>query len=145
MVYFALRASEVGLIGLDPIDLKGHRIWITRLKGGISAEYPLPRTARLSRRLQVYLNSRCLNDPDVLFLSRLKQPISRKQIDVLLKKYGKKAKLPEDKCHAHTLRHSLAVHMLDSGFTGEEVKDRLGHRDIRSTDVYAKNIQQKKG
>ncbi len=34
MVYFALRASEVGLIGLDHLDLKGHRIWITRFKRG---------------------------------------------------------------------------------------------------------------
>ncbi len=121
-----------------------HQIRITRLKGGISAEYPLPRTARLSRRLQGYLNSHGLNDPYVLFLSRLKQPISRKQIDVLFKKYGKKAKLPENKRHAHTLPHSVAVHMLDSPFTQEEVKDRLGHLDIRSTDVYAKISNRKR-
>ncbi len=143
MYYFSLRASEVGLTGLDHLDLKRNRIWVTRLKGGVSAEYPLPRSARLLRRLKTYLNSRGLSDRDLLFLSRLKQPISRKQIDVLFKKYGKKAKLPDDKRHAHTLRHSVAVHMLDSGFTEEEVKDRLGHRDIRSTDVYAKSPTKK--
>ena len=63
---------------------------------------------------------------------------------MLFKKYGRKAKLPDDKRHAHTLRHSVAVPMLDSGFTEEEVKDRLGHRDIRSTDVYAKVSNQKR-
>ena len=143
--YFGLRASEVGLIGLDHLDLKRRRIWITRLKGGISAEYPLPSSARLLRRTRAYLVSRRqFGDKEALFLSRLKQPISRKQIDVLFKKYGMKAKLPKDKCHAHTFRHSVAVHMLDSGFTEEEVKDRLGHRDIRSTDVYAKISNKKR-
>ncbi len=44
------------------------------------------------------------------------------------------------------MRHSVAVHMLDSGFAVEEVKDRLGHRDrdIRSTDVYAKISNRKR-
>ena len=70
--------------------------------------------------------------------------ISREQIDVLLKKYRRKAKLPVDKHHAHTLRHSVAVHILDSGFTQEEVRDRLGHRDIRSTDVYARISSKKR-
>ena len=144
MYYFGLRASEVGLIGLDHLDLRRSRLWITRLKGGVSAEYPLLRSKRLARRLRSYLNSRGLSDRDVLFLSRFKHPISRKQIDVLFKKYGKKGKLPEDRRHAHTLRHSVAVHMLDAGFTAEEVKDRLGHRDIRSTDIYARISSQKR-
>jgi len=34
--------------------------------------------------------------------------------------------------------------MLDSGFNEEEVKDRLGHRDIRSTDLYAKISNKKR-
>ena len=51
----------------------------------------------------------------------------------------------EAKRHAHTMRHS--VHMLDSGFAEEEVKDRPGHRDrdIRSTeDGYAKISNRKR-
>ena len=38
----------------------------------------------------------------------------------------------------------FALHMLDSGFNEEEVKDRLGHRDIRSTDLYAKISNKKR-
>ena len=144
MYYFGLRASEVGLIGLDHIDLNRHRIRITRLKSGISAEYPLPRSSRLVRKLKAYLDIRGFGDRDALFLSRLKQPISRQQISVLFKEYAKRVKLPEDKRHAHTMRHSVAVHMLDSGFTQEEVRDRLGHRDIRSTDVYARISNKKR-
>ncbi len=131
------------------MDLDRNRIWISRLKNGISAEYPLPRSSRLVRRLKAYLETRGFSDRDVLFLSLLKQPISRQQISVLFKKYAKRAKLPEDKRHPHTMRHSVAVHMLDSGFAVEEVKDRPGHgdrdRDIRSTeDGYAKISNRKR-
>jgi len=57
MYYFGLRASEVGLIRLDDLDLDRNRIWVSRLKSGISAEYPLPRSSRLVRRLKAYLDT----------------------------------------------------------------------------------------
>jgi len=126
--------------------LNRHRIRITThgLKGASSQSIPYPVPPGCHGGCKFYRNSHGLNDPYVLFLLRLKQPISSKQIAVLLKKYCGKAKLPTDKHHAHTLRHSVAVHMLDSGFNEEEVKDRLGHRDIRSTDLYAKISNKKR-
>ncbi len=69
--------------------------------------------------------------------SRKKNAISRKTIDDLFRKYAKKARLPADKWHVHTLQHSIAVHMLDAGHSQEEAKDQVGHKRISSTDVYA--------
>ena len=43
------------------------------------------------------------------------QPISRRGLDWLIKGYGKKAKLPDDKQHFHVLKHSIATHLLDAG------------------------------
>lgn len=37
----------------------------------------------------------------------------------------------------HSLRHSIATHMLEAGFEIEVVKDHLGHRNIQSTLIYA--------
>jgi len=37
----------------------------------------------------------------------------------------------------HTLRHSIAVHLLEAGRGIEYVADHLGHRNIRNTRVYA--------
>jgi len=31
-----------------------------------------------------------------------------------LHKYGKQAGIPEHKCHPHVLKHSIAIHMVDS-------------------------------
>jgi len=132
---YGLRASEVGLLKIDDVDLERRRIRIYRLKGGVSGEYGVfSDTARL---LKAYLKTRENDFHSALFLSRKKNAISRKTIDDLFREYGRKAKLPNDKRHAHTLRHSIAVHMLDAGHTQEEVKDQLGHKYIQTTDVYA--------
>ncbi len=55
----------------------------------------------------------------------------------LFSTYAKKAKLPSDKSHPHTLKHSIVVHMLDAGYSQEEAKYQVGHKRISSTDVYA--------
>ena len=132
---YGLRASEVGLLKIDDVDLERRRIRIYRLKGGVSGEYGIfSDTARL---LKAYLKTRENDFHSALFLSRKKNALSRKTIDDLFREYARKAKLPNDKRHAHTLRHSIAVHMLDAGHTQEEVKDQLGHKYIQTTDVYA--------
>jgi site-specific recombinase XerD len=71
-----------------------------------------------------------------LFLSRKLGQLTTTQIYRLYHKYSTNAKLPEDKRHPHTLRHSIAVHMADSGVPVERVKDHLRHRKIDSTMVY---------
>jgi type 1 fimbriae regulatory protein FimB len=142
MYDFGLRASEVGKLDLKDLDLARGRIWIHRLKGGVSGEYPLFRESL--RLLRLYLQQRNNHLYPTLFLSRNKNPVSRLRIDFLFKRYAKKAKLPLDKHHAHALRHSITVHMLDAGQNQEGVKDRLGHKSIKSTDVYAKISSRKR-
>lgn len=59
-------------------------------------------------------------------------------LDVLIKKYGEKAKLPEDKRHFHVLKHSIATHLLDDGGADLHfVQDWLGHANIKNTAIYA--------
>lgn len=43
----------------------------------------------------------------------------------------------------HCLRHACATHMLEQGASLKEIGDLLGHRDFRSTSIYAKvHLQQ---
>lgn len=142
-----LRASEIGVLKIGDYDKEDRRIYIRRIKGGISATYKI--SLELSKALNDWLKLCNLTQiPEkqflknksnqVLFLSRKDNPIGRKQLDTLMKFYGEKVDLPEDKRHFHSLRHSCAVSMISRGVPIVQVKDWLGHRSINSTMIYAK-------
>ncbi len=44
--------------------------------------------------------------------------------------------------HFHNLRHSAATQMITSGIRLEVVQEILGHVDIRTTQIYAKIMDQ---
>ena len=129
-----LRASEVGLLQRNDFNDKQLRLNIHRLKGSLSGVHPLQ--ADEVRVLKSYLRTRSDSLP-YLFPSRKGSPISRAMLDVLIKGYGEKAKLPDDKRHFHVLKHSIATHLLDTGADIRFVQDWLGHANIQNTVIYA--------
>lgn len=132
---YGLRRLEAALIRRD--HLSEGRIWITRLKGGVSSEYPIhPNTRRL---LWAYLNQRGEDENPYLFVSRqgVDRPLSPSMIYHLFRRYAEAAQLSPDRRHPHVLRHSIAVHLMNAGWDVADVQDWLGHRDIGSTMVYA--------
>ena len=68
------------------------------------------------RILNKYIRQNKIYDnQQVLFLSQEKKPISRKTLDVLMKKYCHLAKISDIyKHHFHTLKHTAAVHLAES-------------------------------
>ena len=129
-----LRASEVGLLQRTDLDMKQGRITIHRLKGSHAGIYPIqPDTLKL---LRSYLRSRTDQSP-YLFISRLNTPIDRRTLWRLMHDYATTAKLPPNKHKFHSLRHSIATHLLEAGADVSFVRDWLGHANIQNTMIYA--------
>src|SRR5258706_7080408 len=131
MYHYGLRASEVGLLTLEDIDLNNNRIFIKALKNGISGQNLL--SPQVKRHIIAYLESERLKKRTLrkeLFLSQKDHPISATQIYRLFRRYAKKAKFPQDRQHPHTLRHSVAVHLAEAGLSVFEVKEHLRHRKV---------------
>jgi integrase/recombinase XerD len=136
MVYrYGLRRREAALIRREHIS---ERIWITRLKGGISGEYPIHPTTR--RLLWPYLSERGENGSPYLFFTRQSgtKPLSPSTIYGVFRRYAETAGIAHERQHPHVLRHSIATHLLDAGWDIADVQDWIGHADIKSTQVYAK-------
>ena len=123
-----LRASEVGLLRGDDLDLRALRLTVHRLKGSLSGTHPLqPDEAKAVR---AWLRGREQPPSPILFPSNRGDPIARRTLDWLMKKYGEAADLPPSKRHFHCLKHSIATHLLDAGADLRFVQDWLGHSNI---------------
>jgi site-specific recombinase XerD len=129
-----LRASEVGMLRIDDLNLEQQRLTIQRLKGSLAGIHPL--RADEVKAMKAYLRERQSPSP-TLFLSQRGTPISRRQLDTLMKHYGELAAIPASKRHFHVLKHSIATHLLDAGADLRFVQDWVGHASIKNTVIYA--------
>ena len=75
---------------------------------------------------------------DIFFLNNRGKSLSRVIIFNIVKALSEKAGIRK-KVSPHTLRHSIASHMIDNGIDLQEVRDMLGHESILSTEIYVKN------
>jgi integrase len=129
-----LRASEVGLLRVDDVDFRVLRLMVHRLKGSLSGAHPLQPDE--AKALKAYLRKRSGPPAPVLFPSNRGDPIARRTLDWLMKRYGATADLPPPKRHFHCLKHSIATHLLEAGADLRFVQDWLGHSNIQNTVVY---------
>jgi len=131
----ALRASEVGLIYVQDYNRQRGEIYCRRLKGSNNNTLRLEKSE--IKDLNKYIKMYNLQDDDVLFQSQFKKPISRKTLNILMKKYCHEAKIADkSKWHFHTLRHSIAVHLAESSLDIKELQYYLGHKNVNNTMVY---------
>jgi integrase len=129
---YGLRVSEAALLKLQDVDFRRKRIAIPRVKGGIGGEKPLFKIA--GKLLERYLEAR-LETGNALFTGR-QGNLKKQRIQQLFKEYAQKAGIARE-FSVHSLRHSIATHLLEAGKGIEFVKDHLGHRNIQNTIIYA--------
>ena len=133
-----LRASEPGILLMRDYDRKAGKLYVRRLKGSVSGLHLLQRDEL--RALNAWLKEREEKGINSDFIFPGREPsagIGRKMVYVLVDRYGKKAKLPEEKRHPHAFKHSVATHLLELGADVRAVQDALGHAEIDSTLIYA--------
>ena len=135
--YAALRASEVGLIRLEDLNLARREIYFSRLKNSNSNMLRII-DERVWSALLDYLAYRQEHPVNslLLFSSQKGTAISRKTLDELIKRYCHAAGLPKEKAHFHTLKHTRAVDLAECGLDTKEVQYWTGHRNIANTEIY---------
>lgn len=80
-----------------------------------------------------------------LFFNKRNEKLTRAGLSYILKKHVNKARVGRfkelfpDKMSAHVLRHSKAMHLLQSGVNLIYIRDFLGHSSVTTTEIYAKS------
>ncbi len=78
-----------------------------------------------------------LKDRNALFISRQHNRISRQTVQVIVKKFLKKAGIEEDGYSVHKLRHTAATLMYQHGDVDVLLlKEILGHENLATTQIY---------
>ena len=128
-----LRVSEAIGLRRSDLDLATARLWVRRLKSGLSVEQPI--AGDELRAIKRHLAAR----PDRLpwlFLSERGQPLTRQAAHYLVATAARRAGLGD--VHPHTLRHACGYCLANRGHDLRLIQDYLGHREPRHTAHYTR-------
>lgn len=133
MFRHGLRVSEAIALKRTDLDLNQARLWIARLKNGLSVQQPIKGDEL--RTIRRWLGARQDHLP-WLFISERKQPLTRQSVNYIVASAAKRAGL--GKVHPHMLRHSCGFALANRGYDLRLIQDYLGHRDPRHTAHYTR-------
>lgn len=129
-----LRIGEIANLRVEDIDSKKMRIFVREGKGN-KERYTILSKQSLEMLRIYWIKYRQHKRRGRIFLSESGKAITEGVIRTHFKKYRRKAKLNE-KVTMHTLRHCYATNLIENGATIIQVKELMGHSNIRSTMEY---------
>lgn len=127
-----IRAAELLAVKLTDVYWDRNQIMIRGAKG------KKDRVAILSKHLKAVLQLYFDTYMPSTYLyegNTLGKPYSYSSLQKMIKRTKKKAGISRH-ITAHTLRHSFATHLMDSGVPLPYIKDLLGHKDVKTTMIY---------
>ncbi len=136
-----LRVSELVAVNKEDIYLKEQLLIVP--KGKFSKRRIIPFTLKMKDDFLVFLGKETSNQQALLTNSkgvRMQQWTYNKMLKELLKQIGISTHRIS-KISMHSLRHSVATHLLENGMPLEQVRDFLGHDQLETTQIYT-HIQQ---
>lgn len=134
-----LRRSEIESLQLSDIDLKLGKVIVRSGKGGKRREVPMSDKVITDIRDYVHYE-RNLRGKKVynLFTAPMGNRLSGYYMNELIGKMARRVpELVDKKVTLHTMRRSIATHLLERGASIHFVKDFLGHADIDTAQRYA--------
>lgn len=120
--FVALRAED--------LMVEEAQIRISKGKGGKSRAVPL--LSEHAHELLMHLGAR---RSDWLFETRSARPYSTRRVQQIVREVAARAGIMH-RVSLH-LRHTVAQHLLDRGMPVDQVRQFLGHEDIKATPIYA--------
>ncbi len=125
-----LRVSELVNLKIEDLNLQERIGWVRKGKGGKDRIITL--SGNLADELQEYLETK---GKDRYYIFSKEKPLTTRNIQKIIKGAGVRAGINK-KVTPHTLRHSFATHLLESGVDIRLIQTLLGHASLNTTQVY---------
>ena len=138
----ATRVQEICDIKKNSIQFKETYTYVT-ITGKGNKTRTVPINSDLSLILKDYFDTFKISDDDYLFKNKNNNKLTTKGISYIFSKYVHKSQnsYPEkfkEHYSPHSMRHSKAMHLLESGVNLIYIRDFLGHESVITTEIYAK-------
>ena len=136
-----LRINEALSIKLKDIPKNTSKGYI-KIIGKGNKERIVPLINYVMKKINEYISSYPFNwnDENYLFLGKNQKKLNSGVFQRDFRKIRKKLGLNE-KFTPHALRHSFATHMLESGADVRTIQKLLGHKSLKSTQIYTEVSQ----
>jgi integrase/recombinase XerD len=137
----ALRVGEMEKINTQDIKLQDKKVIVQCGKN--SKRRIVPITTKIKNELQNFIQNHNQKNQNALFINTKNRPMREWTFNKMLKEmvvktnFGKQLPRHElNKISFHSLRHSIATHLLQNGMKLEQVQVFLGHNERQSTTIY---------
>jgi site-specific recombinase XerD len=142
-----LRRSEGVALNREDVHLKEKVVHVRHGKGYRERYVPMTETIKEDLENYIYVARQKIqgfkreSKQDALFLSMRGGRMSGNSILLRLHKLAAAAGITRE-AGLHTLRHSIATHLLHSGMSLEDVSGFLGHSTLESTQIYTHPVHE---
>lgn len=130
-----LRCTEGVQLDLRDLHFRDNLLYVRSGKGGYRRAVPMSEKVKSSLELYVYQERISLPNERAVLCNSKGGRMSGKSGNTLLKKLIERSGIQKN-ITLHSLRHSIATHLLENGLTVEYVRDFLGHKCLESTQLY---------
>jgi len=133
LIYAAgLRVSELLNLQVNDLNFQEKIGYVKQGKGRKDRVFNIPEF--LIDELKIQAENQKSRQEEPLF-SGNKGKLSSRNIQKIVRLAGKKADI-QKQISPHTLRHSFATHLLESGVDIRKIQELLGHKDLSTTQIY---------
>ena len=139
----ACRVQELIDLKIGDISLTAPATVVVTGKGNKTRVVPISDNAAsiIKKYILIYGIS---DNTAYLFTNKSAKPLTRAGVAYILNKHSQTARMINSPLfgnaiiHPHVLRHSKAMHLLESGVNLIYIRDFLGHSSVTTTEIYAK-------
>jgi len=128
-----LRVSEMLNLKVEDINFDNNYGFVRQGKGNKDRIFVL--SDKLKPKLMKLIGDNGREKEELIFISNLGKKYTTRSIQKIIDKATFNAGI-EKNVHPHTLRHSFATHLIENGYSVNEVQALLGHKSPETTMIY---------
>ncbi len=132
LYFLGLRNSELRSMQIADIDAINRTVKVVQGKGKKDRYVPIP--GEFADEMKIFIANR----KGLLFEGRgAEGELSDRHLRRIVKQYARLANVRKyEEIHPHTLRHSYATHLQNSGVPLNVIQNMLGHSRLETTTIY---------